>query len=144
MIRKVCTAMAVLALVGCDATGPDDDDDEEEFENLLQVTARSATTLSVQWDAMGSTNTYTVDFLPGGSANCSDFPSHPDGAHVTGTSTRLTGLTPATRYHLHVHPLPHASAGTGEVTNVVMVSTLAAGAAEQPVTASDYEVCDQG
>ena len=140
MRRAVCTAMAVLALVGCDSTGPDDDEDEFAFP--LVVTARSATTLSLEWPSMGGSDTYTVDFLPG-VGSCEDFPPHNDGVHVTGPSARLTGLTPATQYHIHVHLLPHStSGGEGTGTNIVYVSTLAAGAGEEPVALSDYESCN--
>jgi hypothetical protein len=139
MSRTLCTTMALLALVGCDPTGPDDDDDEFEFP--LVVTARSATTLSLEWSSMGGSNTYTVDYLTG-VGECQDFPAHNDGVHVSGTSVRLTGLVPATRYHIHVHLLPHGQSGEGTGTNIVYVSTLAAGAGEQPVAASDYEACN--
>jgi hypothetical protein len=140
MRRALGTAMAVLALAGCELTGLDDDDDDD-FEHLLRVTARSSTTLTLEWDAMGTSNTYTVDFLTG-VARCEDMPQHTDGQHVTGTSVRLILLTPTTPYHIHVHPLPHGTPGEGEVTNAVLVSTLAPGAAEQSVSADDYDACE--
>lgn len=66
----------------------------------LEVAERSATTLLLRWDAMGTTNNYTVDYL-------------------------------------HVHPLPFGD----QASNTVFVTTLAAGATAQAVTAADYEKC---
>ena len=60
---------------------------------------------------------------------------------MTGTQVRLTGLTPSTRYHIHVHLLPHETPGAPASTNVVFVTTLAAGSAEQAVSAADYQSC---
>ena len=93
MRATVSIVLAGLALAGCDLVGPGD----EEVQPLLEVTARSATTLTLRWEAMGTTNTYTADFLTGLSG-CGDFPPHNDVLHVTGTTVQLTGLTPSTLY----------------------------------------------
>ena len=54
-----------------------------------------------------------------------------------GLSLLVTGLSPATRYHIHVHPLPFGD----QLTHNVFVTTLAAGSPAQAVTAADYETC---
>ncbi len=132
MKRLILAGVACLTVLGCDVTGPGDD------QQPLEVTARSATTLTLRWPSMGSPDTYTVDYLTG-VARCQDFPSHSDILRVTGTTVQLTGLTPSTRYHIHVHLLPHSS---DESTNTVFVNTLAAGSAEQAAVPTDYESCD--
>jgi hypothetical protein len=131
---RVLTAVGLILLVGCSAEGS-----EAPLGKIpkLEVTERSATTLLLRWDAMGTTNNYTVDYLTG-VAQCSDFPTHGDILPLTGTTTLLTGLSPATRYHIHVHPLPSGS----QKSNTVFVLTLAAGAPSQAVTAADYQICN--
>ena len=136
MTRLALTGVACLALAGCDLVGPGND---EEQQPLLEVTARSATTLTLRWATMGSTNTYTVDFLTG-LTRCEDFPHHIDVFHVNGTTVQLTALTPATLYHIHVHALPHGSSEDPS-TNVVLVTTLSTGSSEQPIAPSDYQSC---
>jgi hypothetical protein len=130
---RVLTVIGLILLVGCGAAGS-----EDPLGNVpkLEVTERSATTLLLRWDAMGTTNSYTVDYLTG-IASCADFPAHNNILTLTGTTTLLTGLSPATRYHIHVHPLPTATLKS----NTVFVMTLAAGAPSQAVAASDYEKC---
>ena len=105
----------------------------------LEVTERSGTTLSLRWDAIDTASTYAVDYLTG-IAQCKDFPMHNTGVVIKGTTTQLTGLVPATRYHVHVHPLPFST----KVTNTVFVMTLAPGAPVQAVAAADYERCTTG
>ena len=128
---------------GCSATGPGDSLDPKGTAPggipKLEVTERSGTTLSLRWDAIDTASTYAVDYLTG-IAQCKDFPTHNTGLVIKGTTTRLTGLTPATRYHVHVHSLPF----TTKVTNTVFVMTLAADALNQTVVAADYERCTTG
>lgn len=129
-------------MCGCSATGPGDSTNPKgDQSNIprLEVTERSGTTLSLRWDTIDTASTYAVDYLTG-IAQCKDFPTHNTGLVIKGTTTRLTGLSPATRYHVHVHPLPFST----KVTNTVFVLTLAAGAAAQPVVAADYESCSPG
>ena len=133
MGRLIGTGITCLVLWGCASTSPEGN----APKNLLEVTTRSATTMTLRWPSMGSPDTYTVDYLTG-VARCQDFPAHNDVLHVTGTSVQLTGLLPATRYHIHVHLLPYAG---GSVTNTVFITTLSAGSGEQAVTSADYESC---
>lgn len=135
MKRSVHAWVACLFLAGCDLVGPGD----EEPRFLLEVTERSATTLTLRWPSMGSPDTYTVDHLTG-VARCGDWPPHDNILPVTGTGVTLSGLSPSTRYHIHVHLLPHGTAGTN--TDIVFVETLAAGSAPRPVTRAEYESCD--
>lgn len=66
---------------------------------------------------------------------------HSDVQHMTGTSVTVTGLTPLTLYQIHVHPLPHgAHAETS--TKLILIVTLAQGAAAQPVATADYTTCN--
>lgn len=74
-----------------------------------------------------------------GVAKCTDFPTHNDVQHVTGTDVLLTGLSSATRYHIHVHRLPLTMGGVA--TETVFIRTLPAGSGPQPVVAADYERC---
>jgi hypothetical protein len=141
--RAILGAFLLCALAGCELVGTEDDADDQGSDFVLRVTARSATTLDLSWDAMpqAAGNLYTVDHFSG-IASCKSLMQHSDVLHVTGTSVQLTGLTPATRYHIHVHPLPHGTHGTGEVTNSVYVNTLAAGAGQTPAVSADYETCE--
>lgn len=133
MKRLVPVLIAGLAFSGCDLAGGDENDDP-----LLEVTARSATTLTLRWPSMGGGDVYTVDYLTG-IAKCRPFPpEHPNILVVTGTAVKLTALQPSTRYHIHVHLLPHGQDG---LTTIAFVSTLPVGSAEQSVTAADYESC---
>lgn len=144
MVRFIGTWITCLLLWGCAATSPDNNQqsspDKQGSRYPLEVTTRSATTLKLRWPSMGTPETYTVDYLTG-VAKCQDFPMHNDVLHVTGTTVQLTGLLPATRYHIHVHLLPYASNST---SSTVFITTLAAGSAEQPVTSADYESCTSG
>ena len=133
MKRSVHAVIACLSLMGCDLVGPGDD--EPRF--LLEVTERSATTLTLRWPSMGTPDTYTVDHLTG-VARCEDWPPHPNILPVTGTTITVTGLAPSTRYHIHVHLLPHSDSAS---TNTVFVETLAAGSDPRPVAAAEYESC---
>jgi hypothetical protein len=132
--KSLRTIVACLTLSGCAATGPDDGDSGYR----LTVTERSATTLSLTWPSMGPANTYTVDYLTG-VKTCEEWPEHSDVMHVTGTSVQITGLTPSTRYHIHVHLLPDYSQGT----DAVFVLTLSPGAASQVTTPADYQSCSE-
>ena len=122
-------------LPACELVDPEDGEDGNE--SRLRVVTRSATTLSLQWDAIGSGGRYTVDHFTAYST-CDFPPLHSNVFEVSGTSVTLTGLAPATRYHIHVHDIPNYSGST----NIVMVSTLEAGMPEQPVAAADYTICD--
>lgn len=127
--------VALGLLFGCSATEPGNSPTIPK----LEVTERSGTTLSLRWDAMDTASTYALDYLTG-IAQCKDFPVHNTGVVIKGTTEQLTGLSPATRYHVHVHPLPFST----KVTNTVFVLTLAPGAPAQPVAAADYEKCTTG
>ena len=97
-------ALLVIALgmvLGCSATEPGNSPNNPK----LEVTERSGSTLSLRWDMMDRASTYAVDDLPG-IAQCKDFPQHQTVMVLKGTTTQLTGLTPLTRYHTHVHLLP--------------------------------------
>ena|SRR5687767_998194 len=140
MQRLMYVGFVCLAVMGCDSV-VGDDKEQEELENRLEVTARSAASLTLRWPSLGAANTYTVDYLTG-VARCTDFPQHSDILHVTGTTVNLTGLIPSTRYHIHVHLLPHSTGqSTGHSTSTVFVMTLPPGSAEQPASRSDYESC---
>ena len=130
---RVLITLGLSLLVACAAT---DTKNPLADSPKLEVTERSATTLMLRWDAMGTTNNYTVDYLEG-VARCADFPMHTNILPVSGTTRLVTGLSPATRYHIHVHPLPFGD----QVSNTVFVMTLAAGSPAQAVTAADYEKC---
>ena len=130
---RVLSIIGLSLLVGCGSTGTDN---SVGVQPKLEITERSATTLRLRWDPIGTTNNYTVDYLTG-VASCADFPPHNNILLVTGTTVLVTGLSPATRYHIHVHSL----AITAQKTNTVFVLTLAAGATAQVVTAADYETC---
>jgi hypothetical protein len=131
-MRATCVAGLGL-LIACAAS---EDPLSENPQPKLDVLERSATTLHLRWDAMGTTTTYTVDYLLN-VPNCKDFPEHNDVLHVTGSEVVLTGLAPATRYHIHVHDLP----GYTQSSEIAFVLTLPAGSANQAVTAADYEKC---
>lgn len=104
----------------------------------LSAIERSATSLKLQWDAVSAANDYTVDFFTGPGYTTCDFPqNHNDVAHVTGTTATISNLLPSTLYQIHVHDLP----GYRESTNLILISTLPAGAGAQPVTTSDYTIC---
>ena len=130
---RVLSIIGLSLLVACGSTAPDN---SLGVQPKLEVTERSATTLRLRWDPIGTTNNYTVDYLVG-VASCADFPPHNNIFPFTGTTVLLTGLSPATRYHIHVHSLAVAN----QKTNTVFVLTLAAGATPQVVTAADYETC---
>lgn len=55
------------------------------------------------------------------------------------TTVNVTGLTPSTDYHIHVHRLVGAS--TQDITSSVFVRTSSPGSTAQPVTAADYQSC---
>jgi len=127
---------------GCSATEPGDSINPKGDSPIipkLEVTERSGTTLSLRWDAIDTASTYAVDYLTG-IVQCKDFPVHGTSVVIRGTTTQLTGLSAATRYHIHVHPQPFSNT----VTNTVFVLTLAAGAPSQAVAAADYERCTTG
>jgi hypothetical protein len=127
--------LCVLVIGGCESlTGGADEDEGPK----LIVTERSATTLKLQWDAISDAvgGEYTVDYFTG-YASCNTLMQHGDVLHVTGTSVLLTGLTPSTRYHIHVHSLP----ARNNATNVAFVNTLSAGAVATPTLPADYERC---
>ena len=130
---RVSSVVVLSLLVACGAAGSEG---PVNGQPRLDVTERSGTTLLLRWDAMGTADRYTVDYLTG-VALCRDFPQHSNILEVSGTTRLVTGLTPATRYHVHVHPLPAAS----QKTNTIFVTTLAAGSAAQAVKSSDYETC---
>lgn len=144
MGRLIGTGITCLVLWGCASTSPDNilpnNPNTKTFKYPLEVTSRSATTVKLRWPSIGTPDTYTVDYLTG-VARCQDFPPHNDVLHVTGTTVQLTGLLPATRYHIHVHLLPYAGSSA---TNTVFITTLSAGSAEQTVTSADYESCTSG
>ena len=127
----------VVLLPACELVGPGDDEDGSQYR--LTATARSATTLQLQWDAIeGASGGYTVDYFSQ-YTTCEFPPTHGDVHRVTSASTTLSDLTPSTQYQIHVHALPHERE---ESTNLILVSTLAAGAETQAVTAADYTICD--
>ncbi|MGQ0561970.1 MAG: fibronectin type III domain-containing protein [Gemmatimonadota bacterium] len=131
--------LTLSSVAACDIVGADDEDDASQPE--LIALERSATTLKLQWDAIGSATAYTVDYLTGPNhTTCTFSPMHSDVQHVTGTTVTVTGLTPSTLYQIHVHPLPHGAHADAS-TNLILISTLAQGAATQPVSATDYTIC---
>lgn len=126
----------VVVLPACEVVGLGDDEDGSRYR--LTATARSATTLELQWDAMDSASGgYTVDYFTG-FTTCDFPPEHLDVQRGTSTSITLSNLTPATQYQIHVHALP----GYEDGTNLILVSTLPAGASTQTVAAADYTICD--
>lgn len=134
-------AVVVAKKVGGDCgTGP----------NSLTVLERSATTLRLQWsvEQPPASGCYTVDYLTGVASCSSAFPQHNNILPLQGTSVNLTGLTPDTMYHIHLHPLSACngmvSTDTDGPKNVVFVRTLPAGSGPQPTTRSDYESCGCG
>lgn len=125
----------VVVLPACELVGLGDDEDTSKHR--LTATARSATTLELQWDVMKGATGYTIDFFTQ-FTTCEFPPTHDDGQHATGTSATLANLAPSTQYQIHVHSLPNYEDGT----NLILVSTLPAGAVTQAVTAADYTICD--
>jgi hypothetical protein len=111
--------------------------------DTLTVVERSATTLTLQWSfrTPSPENCYTVDYLTN-LPEC-QLPPHGNIQEVRGTSVTLTGLAPSAVYNIHVHPLAGCPGGRtlDGSTNAVSVRTLAAGAAGQPVTRSDFSSC---
>ena len=143
IVVGAAAVVAGAAVVVKKAGGDSGDTTASCGANSLTVLERSGTTLRLQWsfEPPGASGSYTVDYLTG-VASCSDFPPHGNILPLQGTSVNLTGLTPDTMYHIHVHPLTAGNAGTGEgTTNVVFVRTLPAGSAPQPTTRSDYQSC---
>jgi hypothetical protein len=109
----------------------------------LVVLERSASTLKLQWDAFGASNWYSVDVMTG-QTSCPSLPAHMTGTKLSATTFTLTGLTPSTRYHIHIHTLesPNGLVGAGTATSqFALVNTLSAGSAVTAAVASDYEVC---
>ena len=131
---RVSSVVVLSLLVACGAAGSEGP--PVSSQPRLDVTERSGTTLLLHWDAMGTADRYTVDYLTG-LTRCEDFPQHSNILEVSGTTRLVTGLTPSTRYHIHVHPLPTAT----QKTNTIFVTTLAAGSSAQAAKSSDYETC---
>jgi len=92
-IRIQATIMAVLlSVAACDPGNVT----EGGSKVRLTATERSATTLKLQWDAMGATTQYTVDYFTGPGYTTCDFPqTHSDVLHMTGTAGTITGLLPS-------------------------------------------------
>lgn len=126
--------MLLAVVSACELIGASEDDGPQY---RLTASARSATTLQLQWDAMGSTPQYTVDYLLN-QTTCEFPPMHSNVQVVSGTSVTLTGLLPETLYQIHVHNVP----ALDESTNLILIRTLAAGVTTQAVLASDYTICD--
>lgn len=126
--------MFTAVLSACELTGVSE---KEGTKYRLTASARSATTLQLQWDAIGSASRYTVDYLRN-QTTCDFPPGHSNVQEVSGTSVTLAGLLPETLYQIHVHELPNLD----EVTNVILIRTLAAGVPTQAVLASDYTICN--
>lgn len=133
--RRVSALIFTAVLSACELVGIGDE--EEGTKYRLTASARSATTLQLQWDAIGSASRYTVDYLRNQNT-CVFPPAHNNVQEVSGTSVTLTGLLPETLYQIHVHDIP----GTDQATNIILIRTLAAGASTQAVLASDYTICD--
>jgi hypothetical protein len=141
VVGGVAVVGGAVAVIAKNAGGENDNSGQCGAPSLV-VLARSATTLSLQWTQPSPSGCYTVDYLTG-VASCSDFPQHGNILPVQGSSVTVSGLTPSTTYHIHVHPLdtcPNGNTGAG-TTNVVFVNTLAAGAPSQSVSLSDYQSC---
>ena len=136
--------VALFLLLGCSATEPGNSPGTSPGTSpttaKLVVTERSGSTLSLRWDVMDTASTYALDYLTG-IAKCTDFPVHNTGLVIKGTTAQLTGLSPAIRYHIHVHALPFSP---NKITNTVFVLTLPAGAPAQAATVADYESCISG
>jgi hypothetical protein len=109
----------------------------------LIATGRTDTQLHLQWDGNGNT-LFTVDYLGPehftGPATCSDFPPHSNIFETSASTVVISGLQPATLYHIHVHAI-----GPGEDggTNIILVKTRASGAGFEAITPSspDYTIC---
>ena len=147
---RVCTAnfLAVVAiacgsalLIGCPISLDGPSDNSTKFS--LTVLERSATSLKLQWDPIPVTNGdgYTVDYLTGYTTCGVQVATHNNVLEVGNVTTvNVTGLSPSSDYHIHVHPLIGHSATPGRSTSV-FVRTLAPGSAAQPVAAVDYQKC---
>ena len=133
LLQRVVIIAILVSTSGCELFDPE----EDGAQYSLTAVARSGTTLQLQWESMGSGTRYTVDYFSQ-YTTCEFPPTHGNVHEVTGTSVTLTGLTPSTQYHIHVHDLPNYA----ESTHIIMVRTLAAGSVTQPVTTADYTICD--
>ena len=147
---RVCTAnfLAVVAiacgsalLIGCPISLDGPSDNSTKFS--LTVLERSATSLKLQWDPIPVTNGdgYTVDYLTGYTTCGVQVATHNNVLEIGNVTTfNVTGLSPSTDYHIHVHPLIGHMAMPGRSTTV-FVRTLAPGSAVQPVATADYQKC---
>ena len=131
-------ACASTLMLGCSDTIGGPTDAGTKFR--LTVLERSATTVRLQWDPIPNADGYTVDYLTGLTACNVQVPTHRNVQEVGKVTTvNVTGLTPSTDYHIHVHRLVGAS--TQDITSSVFVRTSSPGSAAQPVTAADYQSC---
>ena len=141
VLTFVAMACGSMLLIGCPGSVDGPTDNAAKFN--LTVLERSATTLRLQWDPIPVVNGdgYTVDFLTG-YANCTaQTATHNNVLEIGNVTTfNVTGLSPSTDYHIHVHPLIGHIAMPGRSTTV-FVRTLPAGSAAQPVATADYQKC---
>ena len=132
---------ASTLLIGCPGSVDGPTDPGLKFN--LTVLERSATTLRLQWDPIPVANGdgYTVDFLTGYASCSSQVATHNNVLEIGNVTTvNLTGLSPSTDYHIHVHPLVGHLAQSAKSISV-FVRTLSPGSAAQPAASADYQKC---
>lgn len=141
VLAFVLIACTSTLLIGCPSSTDGPADNVAKFG--LTVLERSATTLRLQWDPIPVTNGdgYTVDFLTGYTSCSVQLAAHNNVMEVGNVTTvNVTGLSPSTDYHIHVHPLIGHTVAAGS-SSAVFVRTLSPGSAAQPVAAADYQKC---
>ena len=141
VVAFVLIACTSTLLIGC--PGSVDGPTDSGVKYNLTVVERSATTLRLQWDPIPVANGdgYTVDLLTG-YANCNvQVATHNNVLEIGNVTTfNVTGLSPSTDYHIHVHPLIGHLAQSARSTSV-FVRTLSPGSAAQPTATADYQKC---
>jgi len=140
-IRGALALCVVISGIACAGpTGPDAVGGGGGSGLRLTVTERSATTVSVRWEAPpSSTGRYTVDNMA--LSQCGTNIPHGNGLVLGDVlSATIVGLTPSTEYQIHVHRLI-GDVGQKTDWNYVLVRTAAPGSGPQPVVQADYTTC---
>ena len=140
-LAGVAIACGSALLIGCPISLDGPSANNPKFG--LTVLERSATTLKLQWDPItdATGDGYTVDYLTGYTTCGVQLATHNNVLEVGNVTTvNVTGLSPSTDYHIHIHRI-NGHLVVGSKSASVFVRTLAPGSSVQPVATSDYQKC---